>query len=74
MSYNNVVQLSGLAVALGGYMALVIWAYSDIWIRGRKTIYTNVIDTGIAAKIFFFAITMVYTVYRGKSIIRGLRK
>ena len=51
MSYNNVVQLSGLAVALGGYMALVIWAYSDIWIRGRKTIYTNVIDTGIAAKI-----------------------
>ena len=52
MSYNNVVQLSGLAVALGGYMALVIWAYSDIWIRGRKTIYTNVIDTGIAAKIF----------------------
>ena len=53
MSYNNVVQLSGLAVALGGYMALVIWAYSDIWIRGRKTIYTNVIDTGIAAKIFF---------------------
>lgn len=46
VSYSNVVQLSLLAVALGGYMALTIWAYSDIWIRGgRKTIYTNVIDT-----------------------------
>ena len=46
VSYSNVVQLSLLAVTLGGYMALTIWAYSDIWIRGgRKTIYTNVIDT-----------------------------
>lgn len=46
VSYSNVIQLSVLAVALGGYVALTIWAYSDIWIRGgRKTIYTNVIDT-----------------------------
>ena len=72
MSYNNVVQLSGLAVALGGYMALVIWAYSDIWIRGRKTIYTNVIDTGIAAKIFFFAPMILFFFQSHFFFIMGL--
>jgi len=54
VSYSNVVQLSLLAVALGGYMALTIWAYSDIWIRGgRKTIYTN--------SHFFFIIGLILT-------------